>query len=794
MQCRLLAWISLLCLSVNCLLHQIVLASEIAALEFNRDIRPILSENCFQCHGPDSASREADLRVDAEESAKADLGGYSVIVPGEPESSELVRRIVSRDPEEQMPPPEVNKKLKVTEIERLKEWIAAGAPWSPAWAYVPPKWNESPRVQDSSWSRNWIDPFVLARLEQEQLSPNQPADPVTLLRRVSFDLTGLPPSPELLSEYVADPSDANYERVVDQLLASPHFGERMAMMWLDLVRFADTVGYHGDQTHSIWPFRDYVIQSFNENLPFDQFTREQLAGDLIPQPGEDQIIAASYNRLLQTSHEGGVQLKEYRAIYQADRIRNVSQVWMGATVGCAQCHDHKFDPYTSKDFYSLGAFFADIDDEAHLLNTTSGDNNGLPTRRVPEQEVLSSFQRRQLAELDREIDALKSQGKSDNANELLARREKLAAEKSLIMISHAIEPREVRVLARGDWQDETGEVVQPAVPSFLGTAKPSGDRATRLDLANWLTDPEQGTGGLTARVMVNRYWALMFGEGLARVLDEFGGQGEAPSHPELLDNLAVEFSRSGWDTKHVLKLIALSNTYRQSSQVSPQQRDLDPLNRWLAHQNRFRLPAEMVRDTTLAVSGLLDRTVGGRSVRPYQPARYYEHLNYPQREYEPDTGSEQWRRGVYMHWQRTFLHPMLKALDAPTREECTARRPRSNTALAALVLLNDPSSVEAARALASQILLQKVGTDDSARIAKFYEQTVSRLPDDHERQVLLDLLAASREQYSRDTQAATELLAVGNSPCDKSLPPEELAAWSTVARVMLNMSETTTRN
>lgn len=754
-------------------------------IDFNRDIRPILSDNCYLCHGPDSGSREADLRLDREEAALADRGGYAAIVPGDPEGSELVRRITSTDEFEQMPPQDSGKKLTAEKIGLLSRWITQGARWSPAWSYVAPKWHDPPRNDV-----HWIDSFVLARLEREQTKPSPPADSRTLIRRLWFDLVGLPPQPEVVDAFVANPTEVAYGKLVDELLASPHFGERMAMMWLDLVRFADTVGYHGDQTHNIWPYRDYVIHAFNTNMPFDQFTREQLAGDLLPQATEDQLIASGYNRLLQTSHEGGVQLKEYRAIYLADRVRNVSQVWMAATMGCAQCHDHKYDPYTARDFFSMGAFFADIDEETHL--TDDRGLNALPSPRVPEMAVLSIYQREKLAELDRRIEQLSPDDPS--LASLREERENLAKHKSLTMISHSIEPRVVRVQARGDWQDESGEIVAPAVPEFLGKVASTDQRASRLDLANWLIDAERGAGGLTARIMVNRYWALLMGEGLARVLDDFGGQGEPPSHPELLDNLAVEYVNSGWNTKHLLRLIVMSQTYRQSSLASAEMASRDPLNVLLARQSTFRLPAESVRDTLLSVSGLLDPTIGGRSVRPYQPPKHFQFLNFPKREYKQDEGAEQWRRGVYMHWQRTFLHPMLKALDASTREECTAKRPRSNTALAALTLLNDPNCVEAARALATRILDGGTSLDDNGKIDFAFRESVARLPDDVERAILRDLLASSREYYGKEPQSGHELAGIGMSPVPTEVKYDELASWTIVSRAILNMSETTTRN
>jgi len=762
-------------------------------IDFNRDIRPILSDKCFQCHGPDAETRETDLRLDEEESAKGDLGGYAAVVDGDTAASELILRITSSDESDQMPPIDSGKHLSENQIELLRKWIAQGAVWSPAWSYVPPRKWDLPAVANRQWGRNWIDRFILSRLESEDVSPTEEADLVTLIRRLSFDLTGLPPRPDMVARYLADPSEATYSSIVDELLASPHFGERMAMYWLDLVRFADTVGYHGDQPHSIWPYRDYVVHAFNQDMPFDQFTREQLAGDLLPDPSIDQQIATGYNRLLQTSHEGGVQLKEYRAIYMADRVRNVSQVWMGATVGCAQCHDHKYDPYTAHDFYSLGSFFADIDDEHHLRERDNLDGNKLPTPRLPELDVLSVYQREQLADVERQL-AAAEQLRDETASEQLTQlRDELAGNMARTMVVEPSAPREVRVLPRGDWLDETGPVVQPAVPKFLGEVGTGDELATRLDFANWLTDPEHGTGGLTARVMANRFWYLLFGEGLARVLDDFGGQGEPPSHPELLDNLAVEFVDSGWDVKHMMKLIVTSSTYRQSSRTDSKRRTLDPLNRLVGRQARFRLPAEMVRDTVLSISGLLDETIGGPSVKPYQPPGYYQHLNFPERSYEPDHGSDLWRRSVYVHWQRQFLHPMLKALDAPSREECTAKRQRSNTPLAALTLLNDPIFVEAARCFAEETLQAELADDDQ-RLDFVFMQALSRAPDADERALLTTLLSQSREYYDQAESSAEELMSVGEAEIPTELAVADLAAWTTVARAVINLAETSTRN
>lgn len=768
-------------------------AQERRPVRFSTDIRPILSDRCFHCHGPDEESREAELRLDI--APEAD----HIVVPAKPAESELWRRIMSTDPDEQMPPPGHGKPLTKDESDLLHRWIEGGGKWSAHWAYEKPLKTEPPEVAVDDPS-NWIDRFIVQQLADGSLNLAPEADRVTLIRRVSFDLTGLPPTPEEVDVFVNDKSDGAWETLIDRLLASEAHGERMATYWLDLVRYADTVGYHGDQDHAISPYRDWVIDAFTENIPFDRFTAEQLAGDLVEGSGIDQKIASGYNRLLQTTHEGGLQPREYLAIYAADRIRNLSEVWMGGTMGCCQCHNHKFDPYTIEDFYSIGAFFADLDEAKHF---TSGGNS-LPTKREPELVVLTRRERLRIDELKQEIAGIKvasqhlANGDADQPS-IVATIKKLEKEIEAIkkgsrrtMISASVKPRTMRVLPRGNWLDDSGPIVTSAIPSFLGNIETRGQRATRLDLANWLTDAKNGNGLLTARVFVNRFWYLLFGEGIARNLTDFGGQGEPPSHPELLDNLAIEFVESGWDVRHMLKLIAMSKAYRQSSSVKDEALTADPENRLFSRQSRFRLPAEAVRDNALFVSGLLVQKVGGPSVKPYQPAGYYRHLNFPTRKYAQHNDERQWRRGLYVHWQRQFLHPMLKAFDAPRREECTAQRPRSNTPLASLTLLNDPTFVEAARAFAARIL---GGTsDDKGRLDRAFRLAVSRSPDDFEQKLVMQLLAESREQFLTDEAAARALVSTGLAPKDENVSVVEHAAWTTVARAILALGETTTRN
>ena len=743
-----------------------------AAIRFNRDVRPILSDNCLPCHGPDRAHREADLRLDRREDA------LEVLHPGSPAESELWRRVSHADPSERMPPADAGDPLDAEELDVLRRWIEAGAPYERHWAYAP-----LAEVPDGD-AADAIDRRIDAALAERGLHAVGDADPVTLARRIWLDLTGLPPTPAQVDAFVAaDPGD-RVERLVDRLLQTDHFAERMAVWWLDLVRYADTVGYHGDQEHQSALYRDYVLKAFRDNYPFDRFTVEQLAGDLLPERTDEQWIASCYNRLLQTTHEGGLQPGEYLAKYMADRVRNVSEVWLGATVGCAECHDHKYDPYTQRDFYRLGAFFADVDEEQMWRAP-----NSTPTKRLPEAEVLGPFEQERLAAAEDELARAREHG-ADAAEieRLIAVRDALATAKRKVMVTVAKEPRTVRVLARGNWMDDSGEVVSPGIPAELGELAVEG-RATRLDLARWLTS---AANPVTPRVVVNRLWALFFGRGLSHTLADNGSQGAPPSHPEILDLLARDFA-SDWDLRRVVRRIVTSRTYRRSSVPTPDLVAADPTNVWLARQGRWRLPAEFVRDTFLAVSGLLVDRLGGTSARPYQPPGYYANLNFPPRKYHPDTDDGQYRRGVYVHWQRMFLHPMLKAFDAPTREECTAQRSRSNTPLQALALLNDPSAVEAARVFAARVMHERPG-DDAARARRAFRLVVARTPDARDVATLVDLVAQHRAEYAADPAAARALLGVGMAEMPDDVDVVELAAWTSCARALLNLGETYTRS
>ncbi len=957
-----------------------------AEVRFNRDIRPILSEKCFACHGPDSNARQANLRLDRREDA---------VARGVLTKEKLVARVNHSNKALRMPPVYSNKTLDDEQKRLLSEWIEQGAEYEPHWAYIPP-------VRSASLPPSAaIDELVTRRLREKGLDGVNEASRRTLARRLSFDLTGLPADWETVQRFVEDSSPTAYERLVDKHMASERFGERMAVYWLDLVRYADSVGYHSDVEISMSPYRDYVIRAFNENKPFDEFTREQLAGDLLPNPTESQLVASAYNRLNRMTAEGGSQPKEYLAKYASDRIRTTSTIWLGSTLGCAECHDHKFDPFVHSDFYRFGSFFADIEErgvyggqadfgskisvmpdgaadeawrlEAEIARLTSEGYGGLSRMEIDEETIakyqmqtskswnagwlaealkdcahpdisgcedydlaidsngafvntlltdakekpreamirlrshtysaarkltgwllevlpakgfdafdLSEFEVRvggrkvalagfatadgvprnglvdtvdgnyhsswggSFEEIDRYVAIFEPESPvSINQGELfevvltfngraaqmipgqlrvsvtsaefpdftvgsgvdgyfertggnsnwaeirkLERRAQRLRDSAVdCLVTKAIDdPRTMRVLPRGNWMDDSGEVVMPGVPHFLKQLETDGRRATRLDLANWLTDRENP---LTARVFANRLWRMFFGTGLSKSLDDLGSQGDAPVNQQLLDWLAVEFMESGWDVKHLVRTMLLSQAYRRSSEPSEQLLASDPYNRLHGRQTISRVDAEFVRDSALHVSGLLNETVGGPSAKPYQPVGYYRELNFPKRVYEADSGDAQYRRGLYTHWQRTFLHPSMVAFDAPAREECTAEREISNTPLQSLVLLNDPTYVEAARVFASHLMAQ--ADRDDARIEAAFKKAFSREPTAEERNVVDKLLALARNEFRAGPDRAAELLSVGASDIDAGVDNVELAAWTSVARALINKHEFVTR-
>jgi hypothetical protein len=1004
-------WLALL---VSWCISGVAHAAPAADVRYNRDIRPILSENCFYCHGPDQNKRKAKLRLDVREEALA----RKAFVPGNPDESELVRRIFSADDEELMPPPKSQKKLSQAQKELLRRWISEGAAYERHWAYIRPTRPAAPSGSAG------IDFLVQARLKEVGLAQSRQADRRTLARRLYFDLLGLPPRPGDVETFEQDAAPDAYQKLVEELLASPRYGERMAIGWLDVVRYADTIGYHSDNPRQVWPYRDYVIRSFNENKPFDQFTREQLAGDLLPNSTLEEKVGSAFNRLLLSTEEGGAQPKDYEARMLTDRVRAVGTVWLAQTFGCCQCHDHKFDPIKSRDFYSMGAFFADIkepiigrredgmlvptskqaEELSHLQKelapwrqkyeaarpellsewersatqvvaaetnwtslkpeeavTESGvklrvdpdgtitveknpphgtdtyrirvraglaglagfrlevltsdqmpshgpgrgkegrfvvtrfavqDNAGNPVELddasatytspgsdplqtidggghlsegwsvrdmpgVPQAIYFSSreavdaddsaeltFLIRQTAgnnqvigrfrlsattnpdavrapattlpppEIAQILRQARAQRTTEQEDKLAAYHRSIAPELADLRHQFAVaqkaaddfeatvgrclvsvqseKPRTVRILPRGNWMIETGDIVEAALPGYLVDTNSvlEGRGLNRLDLANWLVSRENP---LTARVFVNRLWKQYFGIGLSKVLDDFGAQGEPPPNQPLLDWLACEFIDSGWDVKHLVRLMVNSETYRQVSTASRLLQSRDPDNREVARQGRWRLDAELIRDDALSIAGLLELRIGGPSVKPYQPDGYWENLNFPVRTYDASQGPDQYRRGLYTWWQRSYLHPSFLAFDAPTREECAAERSRSNIPQQALVLLNDPTYVEAARAFAERIV-REGGTNSESRIGWAWQQALDRPPRPDELETMQGLVGKLAEEYAGDRKAAEDLLKVGQHPAGSELDPAELAAWTNVARVLLNLHETITRS
>ena len=1027
------------------------------AVKYNRDVRPILADKCFHCHGPDAAARQADLRLDVREEAMADQGGHRAIAPGRPAMSELIRRITSNDGDVRMPPPDSGVSVTDEEITVLRQWIKQGATYQRHWSFISPVRPALPDVRMKAWAKHEIDRFVLAKLERAGMQPSAPADSATLIRRLSLDLTGLPPTIEEIDVFeqqsMQDVENA-YGRLIDRLLSSSRYGEHMAVNWLDAARYADTNGYFTDNDRTMWPWRDWVIRALNNNMPFDQFTIEQLAGDLLPNATIDQKIATGFNRNHMVNNETGIIEEEFRVEYVVDRVDTTATVWMGLTLGCARCHDHKYDPVSQKDFYRFFAFFNNVPERG--LSGSGG--NSAPILKVPAGDLQIRLEKvrrdvaaaeREFAAVQKELDAAQSEweqtaakrppepateglvghyaldeaidrsmttgsvasvagmlgnaakfngdgcisvpdgvdfdrdaafsfgawiwpssagciiSRMDDANEMRGfdvtlrknkaivnlvhswnrnairvsttgsipsrqwqhlmvtydgsstaagvtiyldgvpqrveivhdtltdtirntqplrigrrqasaslkgivddvriydrplRREEVArladsqlirgvlsrplAERSealkrklrawfvehhadqriaqvttrlaeLRQLANAIaqsvpttmvmrdseKSRQAFVLVRGEY-DQHGETVSAGVPEFLSEVRPASETSSpqnsglaesqnnRLDLAKWLVRADHP---LTARVTVNRLWQQLLGTGMVKTTDDFGTQGDWPSHPELLDWLATELVASGWDIKHVLRLIVTSATYRQSSNASADDYSNDPENRLLARGPRFRMTAEMLRDNALAISGLLVEKIGGPPVKPYQPAGLWKDVTYDSgSEYRQDKGGSLYRRSLYSFWKRQSPSPNMLVFDATTRETCTVQRSRTNTPLQALVLMNDPTFVEASRRLAERTM--KLPDADSINQIQFaFRSATARLPSADEVMILLDIFDAQKAAFLQNRNAATKLLSVGDSKRDGSLDIAELAAWTTVASMILSLDETLTR-
>lgn len=806
---------------------------------FSRDILPILSDNCFACHGPDEKARKAGLRLDTREGALGKgKSGELAIVPKDSGRSEIIRRLVARDPDDVMPPPKSNRKLSAEQVEVMRRWIDQGAVWGRHWAFESPLRPPVPVISNFKFPiRNPIDAFVQARLAKERLIASPEAPRATLIRRVTLDLTGLPPTSAEVAPFVNDPAPDAYEDLVDRLLASPRFGERMAWEWLEAARYADSNGYQGDSERTMWPWRDWVVDAFNRNLPFDQFSIWQLAGDRLPEATFEQRLATGFLRNHMINGEGGRIPEENRIEYLFDQTETVATVWLGATFNCTRCHDHKFDPFTQRDYYGLMAFF----------NQTLVDGSGGNPQSPPNLAVLTPKQTERLDQAETQLgiavratedfEAAKFVRDSGQSIEVSAavkelpkeiieqlkvapkdrdggRLEKLAAHwkdtdpdyvklleeqrrwrnereaaardiPRVMVMEDLAKPRTTFVLNRGNYLKPGAEVTM-AVPASL-KSEGAMTFSDRLDLARWLMAPENP---LTARVTVNRFWQAFFGVGLVKTAEDFGVQGQKPANAELLDWLATEFVESGWDVKHLVRLMATSATYRQSSQVTPDLFERDPENRLLARGPRYRLPSWMIRDAALATAGLLTEQMGGRPVKPYQPAGVWEEATFGNKRYEQDHGASLYRRSLYVFWRRIVGPTMF--FDVASRQTCTVKTPRTNVPLHALLTLNDPAYVEAARELAQQALLADTKTD-AARIALVYQRVLGRKPTAEELRILTKGLGRHRRTFAADREAGEKLLATGEVSRDTRVDTAEHAAWTVLCSTILNLDETLTK-
>lgn len=747
---------------------------------FNRDIRPILSENCFFCHGQDPKHRGGELRLDLREEAVAVRDGIAAIVPGNPEKSEIIRRLISKDPDMVMPPPDAHMAaIPSKDIDTLKRWIKAGATYEPHWSFVAPKKSAVPA------KLNPVDHFVNQRLAEQKLKPSPAADPETLIRRVYLDLTGLPPSPKDIDAFLANPSPDRWEKLIDRLMASTHFAERMALPWLDGARYSDTHGYSIDDHRDMWAWRDWVIHAFQKNQAYDQFLIEQIAGDLIPNAIPDQIAATGFLRNSMNTHEGGTIEEEYRVNYTIDKVDAVATSVLGLTMKCAQCHDHKYDPISQKEFFQMYAFFntssepgkgATNASTAPVMNYKSplGDGGMAQLKaRIAELEYFKANPPPALAERIKEVN------KTVDEEIKVLKRDLDRNHTSVMVMDHKPALRKTHILIRGAY-DQYGEEVTTGVPAVLpkldATASP-----TRLDLARWITRPDHP---LTARVAVNRTWQMVFGLGIVETAGDFGNQGSWPTHPELLDWLAVDLVENKWNMRHLLKTILTSETYRRSAASTPEHLEKDPRNESLARSPRSRLPAEILRDQALAVSGLLNPAVGGPGVHPPQPDLWREisHFGYEGHPFTaqifiPGQGTSVYRRSLYTFWKRTSPPPVMALFDAPTRETCAIVRNATNTPLQALVVMNEPQFVEAGIALGKR-MIQEGGATPTSRLTYGFRLSTGRTPNPDELKVLEKSLTRHLERYTKNEADAKALTGT----------PEQ-AAYAVLGSTLINLDE-----
>ena len=735
-------------------------------VDFNFHIRPILSDKCFACHGPDANKREQGLRLDTREGALAVLKDYNdrhAIVPGKVEESEVYLRISTDDSTQVMPPASSNMKLSDREIKLIKKWIEQGAEYKPHWAFVPPRPVTPPDIKKDSWATNEIDYFVLAKMGEAGLSPNERAEKHHLLKRVSFDLLGLPPSLEIQEKFLNDPSPDAYEKLVDELLASHHYGEKMAIHWLDVARYADSHGYQDDGLRTMWPWRDWVIHAFNQNYPYDQFLTWQLAGDLLPQKTKETLLATGFNRNHKITQEGGVIDEEYRIEYVTDRTNTFGKAFLGLTFECAKCHDHKYDPISQKDYFSTFAFFNHVPEKG-IHGTIDASFADPPNMRITDEDV----------------------------NGILAFVNKKDTSKLEVMVmKDSIGLRDTHILARGNY-DAKADKVDFSTPEAILNYDTTRLSKNRLGLAQWLVDP---ANPLTSRVFVNRIWQEIFGMGIVKTSGDFGMQGDLPSHPELLDWLALDFMNNGWDIKKLVKTIVMSSTYTQSSQVNRKKLEKDPENVYLSRANRLRLGAEMVRDHVLASSGLLNPEIGGASVKPYQPEGIWESSTSGRgllQTYVQDHGDDLYRRGMYTFIKRTVPPPMMLMYDASNRDQCEVRRLTTNTPLQALVMLNDPMVLEASRVLSEKLVVTQLPLEE--KVEKAFQLILCRQPDEKEKALLTTYFQDEFKRFSGNPEAAGKFIEVGEFPRQETENQTEVAALMQVIHTIFNMEEAITKS
>ncbi|MEX2593771.1 MAG: PSD1 and planctomycete cytochrome C domain-containing protein [Anditalea sp.] len=734
-------------------------------ISYNFHVRPILSDNCFACHGPDANKQEAGLRLDLEESAYAALKetpGAHAIVPGKPGKSEVVRRITTADGSEKMPPPDSNLELSEEEIAILEKWVEQGAVYEEHWAFVPPEKQELPEIEDPSRAINEIDYFTFDKMRQQGLAPNAPASGMHLLKRLSLDLNGLPPSLELMEEFPNGGDPADYDRLVDRLLDQRSFGERMALLWMDIARYSDSYGYQDDNVRTQWPYRDWVIHAFNSNLPYDQFITWQLAGDMLPDASKEQILATAFNRNHKYTEEGGVIEEEYRIEYVLDKTNTFSKAILGVTAECAQCHDHKYDPISQENYFQLFAFFNNTPEKGY-----EGDVSQSKPAKTPIMFI-----------------------ESEDTEELLDFVNRQDTSRIMVSVMDELDTlRPTYILDRGLYDAPT-EQVSPGTPEAIMAFSDTLPK-NRLGLARWTVSKENP---LTARVFVNLVWQEIFGKGLVKTAGDFGMQGDMPTHPGLLDWLAVDFMENDWDIKRLVKLIVSSATYRQSAIVEPDKLKQDPENVYLARAPRLRLSAEHIRDLVLASSGLLVQEVGGPSVKPYQPAGLWEASTSGRGElaiYRQDHGDDLYRRGLYTFIKLTSPPPKMGIFDASNRDLCEVTRGRTNTPLQALAMLNDPLVLEASRILA--VGLTSRHDDPATAIQEAFKRIVCRSPAEQELNILEGYYLDELDKFSDHPEEMLQVVTVGEYPMEEETKTPELAAMMQVVVALYNLEETITK-